>query len=312
MKGIDISTWQEKVDYSKLKSQGIEFVIIRCGYGKNESQKDNMFEKHYKGCKNAGLKVGAYLYSYVTSIENAKLEAENCLKFIKGKQFDLPIYYDVEDKIIQPLGRITITQCIIEFCKIIEQAGFKAGIYANLNWFNNYIDVDKISNYSLWVAQWNNTCTAKFNYDIWQYTSNGKIEGIAGRVDMNILYNESYSQVEDKVVNKKSNEELANEVIAGKWGNGQERVEKLTKSGYDYNVVQKIVNNKMKNKTKVNDIKKGDYILFKGTTDYYGVRLDDWTYNSKFNVIEVKGDRVVIGKGSIVTAAVKKSDCIKV
>lgn len=312
MKGIDISTWQEKVDYSKLKSQGIDFVIIRCGYGKNESQKDNMFEKHYKGCKNAGLKVGAYLYSYVTSIENAKLEAENCLKFIKEKQFDLPIYYDVEDKITQPLGRITITQCIIEFCKIIEQAGFKAGIYANLNWFNNYIDVDKISNYSLWVAQWNNKCTANFNYDIWQYTSSGELEGINGNVDMNILYNESYSQIGNKVVNKKSNEELANEVIAGKWGNGEERVEKLTKAGYNYNEVQKIVNNKMKNKTIINDIKKGDYILFKGTSDYNGVRLDDWTYNSKFNVIEVKGDRVVIGKGNIVTAGVKKSDCIKV
>lgn len=314
MKGIDISTWQTNVDYSKLKSQGIEFVIIRCGYGKNENQKDNMFEKHYEGCKKAGLKIGAYLYSYVTSVENACKEAENCLKFIKGKKFDLPIFYDIEDKCILPLGQVLITQCAVEFCKAIEKAGFKAGIYANLNWFSNYIDISKVKNYSLWVAQWNDKCTAKFNYDFWQYTSSGKINGIKGNVDMNICYNESYKQAVDKPVdkpaNKKSNEEIADEVIQGKWGNGTERKKNLESAGYNYNDVQTIVNNKMKVKDK--NIKKGDYVIFKGTKDYNGVRLDEWTYNSKFNVIEVKGDRVVIGKGSVVTAGVNKKDCYKI
>lgn len=310
MKGIDISTWQTKVDYSKLKDDGIEFVIIRCGYGKNESQKDNMFEKHYEGCKKAGLKVGAYLYSYVTSVENSLKEAKNCLKFIKGKQFDLPIFYDLEDKCILPLGDILITQCAIEFCKEIEKAGYKAGIYANLNWFTNYIDVSKVKQYSLWVAQWNDKCTAKFDYDFWQYTSSGKIKAIKGNVDMNICYNENYKQVVDNSVNKKSNEELADEVIKGLWENGQDRKDKLTKAGYNYNEVQKIVNEKMKIKDK--DIKKGDYILFKGTKNYNGTKLDDWVYNSKFNVIEIKGDRVVIGKGAVVTAGVNKKDCFKI
>lgn len=310
MKGIDISTWQTNIDYNKLKDDGIEFAIIRCGYGKNEHQKDDMFETHYAGCKKAGLKVGAYLYSYVTSVENSWKEAENCLKFIKGKQFDLPIFYDIEDKCILPLGKILITQCAIEFCKAIEKAGYKAGIYANLNWFTNYIDVSKVKNYSLWVAQWNDKCTAKFDYDFWQYTSSGKIKAIQGNVDMNICYNENYKQVVDNSVNKKSNEELANEVIKGLWGNGQDRKDKLTEAGYNYNEVQKIVNEKMKIKEK--DIKKGDYIIFKGTKDYNGTKLDDWVYNSKFNVIEIKGDRVVIGKGSVVTAGVNKKDCFKI
>lgn len=302
MKGIDISTWQDKVDYSKLKSQGIEFVIIRCGYGKNEHQKDNMFETHYKGCKQAGLKVGAYLYSYATSVDNAKLEAENCLKFIKGKDFDLPIYYDVEDKTIEPLGNILITQCIIEFCKIIENAGYKAGVYANLNWFNNFIDVNKIKKYSLWVAQWNNKCTANFNYDIWQYTSSGELDGINGRVDMNILYNDIYTQSGDNIVNKCVRCDIGTPKFC-------EPCYQLLNTE---NIKLKSEIEQLKNKNKINDIKKGDYILFKGTTDYNGTRLDDWTYNSKFNVIEVNGDRVVIGKGNIVTAGVKKSDCYKI
>lgn len=306
MKGIDLSCWQDNVNYLELKAQGIEFAIIRCGYGKNETQKDAMFEKHYAGLKYAGIKIGAYLYSYATSVENAWKEAENCLKFIKGKQFDLPIFYDIEDKCILPLGQVLITQCAVEFCKAIEKAGFKAGIYANLNWFTNYIDVSKVKNYSLWVAQWNDKCTANFEYDFWQYTSKGKVQGIKGNVDMNICYDESYKQT----VDKKSNEELADEVINGKWGNGKERKDKLTNAGYNYNEVQKIVNEKMKIKEK--DIKKGDYIIFKGTKDYNGIKLDDWVYNSKFNVIEIKGDRVVIGKGTVVTAGVNKKDCFKI
>ena len=143
-KGIDISVWQKDVDYSKLKSQGIEFAIIRCGYGKNASQKDNMFEKHFEGLKKAGIKMGVYLYSYVTSIENAKLEAKNCLNFIKGKKFDLPVFYDLEDKLTKVLGKNIITNCALTFCEEIEKAGYKAGVYANLDWFTNYIDVWKL------------------------------------------------------------------------------------------------------------------------------------------------------------------------
>ena len=93
MKGIDISEWQENVNFSKLKEQGIEFAIIRLGYGKQINQKDSMFETYFEGLKNAGIKVGAYLYSYAYVKEGAKLEAENTLEIIKGKTFDLPILY---------------------------------------------------------------------------------------------------------------------------------------------------------------------------------------------------------------------------
>lgn len=86
-KGIDLSTYQTKVDYQKLKEQNIDFAIIRCGYGKDKNQKDKMFEQHYEGLKNVGIGVGAYLYSYCTSLENSYKEANNCLEFIKRKKF---------------------------------------------------------------------------------------------------------------------------------------------------------------------------------------------------------------------------------
>ena len=204
MKGIDISTWQQNINYIQVKASGIEFAIIRCGYGKNESQKDKMFETHYAGCKYAGLRVGAYLYSYATSVENARKEAENCLKFIKEKEFDLPIFYDLEDKIIRPLGKETITKMAQVFCETIENAGYKAGIYANLDWFTNYIDIDKVKQYKIWLAQWSNEHTTKFDIDYWQYTSKGKVSGINGNVDMNICYdikNDAYVDTDSVVEN---------------------------------------------------------------------------------------------------------------
>ena len=138
MKGIDISEWQENINYSKLKEQGIEFAIIRLGYGKQINQKDSMFETHFEGLKNAGIKVGAYLYSYAYVKEGAKLEAENTLEIIKGKQFDLPIFYDMEKSKQANLGKETLTTMANEWCRIIKNAGYKAGVYANLNWFKNY------------------------------------------------------------------------------------------------------------------------------------------------------------------------------
>lgn len=263
-KGIDISTWQKNVDYSKLKEQGIEFAIIRCGYGKDNSQKDTMFETHYKGLKEAGIKVGAYLYSYCSNVNNAVLEAKNCLQFIKGKSFELPIFYDLEDKITKVLGKEAITQIAINFCEEIQKAGYVAGIYASLDWFNNYIDINKVNKYKIWLAQWEvSKPTANFKYNYWQYTSSGQIEGISGRVDMNYCYDDisiSVENVEKPVEKSKSNEELADEVIKGLWGNGQERKDRLTTAGYNYNEVQDIVNKKLSKKSNeqiANEVIKG-------------------------------------------------------
>lgn len=199
MKGIDISVWQDNVNYLELKAQGIEFAIIRCGYGKNESQKDNKFEEHYAGLKYAGIKIGAYLYSYANTIEGAKAEVKNCLSFIKGKKFDLPIFYDLEDaNTTGKANKKTITEMAKVFCEEIIKAGYQAGVYANLNWFTNKINVKELEKYNIWLAQWGvDKHTADFKVDIWQYTSKGKIKGINGNVDLDV----SYTQYGENFVN---------------------------------------------------------------------------------------------------------------
>lgn len=188
-KGIDISEYQNNINYDKLKADGIEFVIIRCGYGRNESQKDSLFEQHYANCKRVGLKVGAYLYSYANTEEGARLEAENCLRFIQGKNFDLPIFYDVEDaKTTGKADKYTITKMCQIFCDRIIAGGYQAGVYASLYWFDEKMYIEELEKYNIWLAQWNDKITANFRVDIWQYTSDGHIEGIRGRVDMNNCY----------------------------------------------------------------------------------------------------------------------------
>lgn len=206
VKGIDLSTWQKQVDYKKLKDEGIEFVILQCGYGKNRNQKDDMFETHYKGCKEVGLKIGCYHYSCCSRLENAILEAQNCLEFIKGKEFDLPIFYDLEERETKNLGKEIITQLAINFCEEIKKNGYDVGIYANLDWFKNYIDINKVSNYKLWLAEWGvSKPTANFDYYIWQYTSSGKVNGINKNIDLNYGYFEIEKQ-ENNSQNQETNE----------------------------------------------------------------------------------------------------------
>ena len=257
-KGIDISAWQDEVDYSKLKEQGIEFAIIRCGYGKNSNQKDKMFEKHYKGLKNNGIKVGCYLYSYASSIYGATLEAENCLNFIKGKEFDFPVFYDIEDEKTTGLAdKKTITEMALTFCEIIEKAGYKAGVYANRNWFINKINHEEIAKkYKIWWAEWNKSQpNTSLKVDMWQFSDSGNIDGIVGNVDLDYCMCECN---EEQLVSKeeKTIEEIAKEVIAGIYGNGEERKNKL---GSLYLTVQNMVNKMLKkDKDKIYIVKAGD------------------------------------------------------
>lgn len=236
--GVDLSTHNKNVDYKELKKNGVEFAFIRTGYGKDENQKDAMFETHYKGCIDAGIKVGAYLYSYCTSVENAEKEAYNCLSHIQGKKFNLPIFYDLEEQRTANLGIDAVTQIALTFCKRIRDAGFKSGVYANLNWFRNYIrpDAIKLEKFYIWLAQWGNEITANFPIDIWQFTNN--LDNL--KIDGNYIINNELLYVENVNNNVEKNiKELAVDVIFGKYGNGNERKEKL---GKYYNEVQEIVN----------------------------------------------------------------------
>ncbi len=234
-KGIDVSKWNGVINFDAVKDSGIDFVIIRAGYGKESWQKDPYFESNYEGAKKAGLKVGAYWYSYADSIEEAKKEASACLFVLDGRKFDLPVYYDVEESKQFNKGKNFIDSIITVFCDIIGSAGFTPGLYMSASPLKTHVSEAVRTKYEIWVAQYNVRCSYTGEYSIWQYSPKGSVPGINGQVDMNYGYKDFCST-------EKTVDELSREVIAGKWGNGQDRKNRLTAAGYNYRAVQDRVN----------------------------------------------------------------------
>jgi lysozyme len=260
-KGIDVSVWQGNIDFNKVKASGISFVIIRAGYG--NGNKDKWFEENYRKAKAAGLHIGAYWYSYATSADGAKQEAQSCAKVLSGKQLDYPIYFDIEEKSQLSRGKNFCSNLITAFCTELERLGFYAGFYTSLSSLNSVVTDAVKKHFTVWVAQWASKCSYSGAYGIWQYSSKGKVSGISGNVDMDYSYIDfpatiknggfngySKSTATSTATTKKSVDEIAAEVIAGKWGNGSDRKNRLTAAGYDYNAVQAKVNEKLGTTTK--------------------------------------------------------------
>ena len=268
--GIDVSKHNGNIDWGKVKAAGIEFAILRIGYGMYDNQKDIQFENNYRGATNNGIPVGVYLYSYARSVAQAEKEADCVIRWLNGRKLQLPVYFDIEDKSQQNLGKTTLDNMCKAFCNKIEKAGYWAGIYANKYWSTSIISGPELGKrYTYWVAQYAGSCTYSGPYAIWQYSSDGKVNGISGRVDMNKMVQNIIQGGSSKptpaptpISSKKSNEEIANEVIAGKWGNGNDRKTRLQNAGYDYNTIQKIVNQKLNVKPQPTavyyTVKKGD------------------------------------------------------
>lgn len=259
MKGIDVSKWQGVIDWNKVKT---DFAIIRLGLGDNlESQDDVQFLNNVNGCINNNIPFGVYIYSYAKNLageQSIASEIEHCLRQLrKISKKPFCVYIDMEDKSTIYLKKLMLTNYAIEFCRKITEAGYKAGVYANENWFKNYLDCSKISSlgYSIWCAKYSDSKPQiSSSYDIWQNTDNGSIEGINGAVDTNIMYNNITGASE----NKTSNEEIALQVINGLWGNGNDRKRRLISAGYNYEEIQRIVNSKMSALKEYYVIQRGD------------------------------------------------------
>lgn len=186
--GIDVSKWQGEIDWQKAKNDGVEFAIIREGYGKeNPNQTDKKFEENYRNAKAVGIPVGVYHYSYADSVADAKLEAQFCLKNIAGKQLEYPVVLDIEDKEQLKLNNRQRTDICKAFCEEIEKAGYYVMIYCNYNWYKNYLCTDELEVYDLWLAQWGVEKPSVI-CGIWQKSDKGVISGIKGNVDLNESY----------------------------------------------------------------------------------------------------------------------------
>lgn len=190
-KCIDISEWNGDINFNKVRKAGVTCVIIRAGYGKDPNQEDNKFQEYYRQAKSAGLNVGAYWYSYATSVDAAKAEVKNCMKTIGGKEFDLPVFLDVEEYRQAVLPRRTLTNIISTFCDGMNANAFDSGLYSAKSMLMDSAYPDELSNkYLIWLAIPNTSYSDLPSYvDIHQYSWNGKVDGIRGDVDLNYIYN---------------------------------------------------------------------------------------------------------------------------
>lgn len=213
--GIDVSNHQGAIDWAKVKAAGVDYAILRCGYG--EGIMDDSFIRNVQGCKKYGIPFGVYLYCYAWDAQSAREEAEGTLSIlsragVKPSDLAFPVYYDIENTVGnknhpdygKPAGvdgnnqyhvirnNATFTAMAETYCNIIQNAGYEPGVYASLNWWRNYLNDSKFNSWDRWVAQYYSECTYEGSYSMWQYSSSGRVDGIRGNVDVNWYFGERY------------------------------------------------------------------------------------------------------------------------
>ena len=271
--GIDISAHNAGLNLQAAKNEGICFAILRAGYtgyGNGVSKaKDTQFENFYSQCKNLGIPVGAYWFScantYQKGVDEANWMYDNCLR---GKSFEYPIYLDVEEDAggrhyLSGAGKAAVTAGIKGFCETLESKGFYVGVYANSDWFNRLIDASIPNRFDCWLANWSAHNPGSPAHGMWQFggeTNKLRSNKVAGMViDQDYAYKDYPNIMKSSKLNgfggntptptpqpqpipTKSIDELAREVINGKWGNGDDRKNRLQAAGYNYSEVQAKVN----------------------------------------------------------------------
>ena len=343
-RGIDISKHQGDINLSALKDQ-IDFVIIRVGYG-TKGTIDSKFTRNADLCVQLGIPMGFYWYSYALDVAGAEKEANAFLNAIKPYTPEYGCWFDMEDadgykeKNGIPSNEVLRDICY-KFCEIVEAAGYYTGVYASESWLENQLAGDRLARFDKWVAQWPTLggkqkgldvdASSRSDVSLWQFTSQGKFTGYDGYLDTNYAYktfpNPNASSTTPTTPTQKFN--IGDKVIingnlyksstaASPSGSVSNKVTNITRyaagKAHPYNTTGDLgwMNESditAYSESAVKTIKKGSKVKFNGTKSYSGIKLASWTKGYIFDVIEVSGDRVVIGKGSAVTAAVKMSDC---
>ena len=262
---IDVSEHNGVIDWEKVMPH-IDGAILRCGYGSDyKKQDDEQFKRNADECTRLGIPFGVYLYSYAKTIDRIKSEAAHVLRLIKPYKLSYPVYLDLEEPGLEE-GAVIRARV---FGDVIEKAGYWCGVYANLNWWENYLP--GLDRFTKWVAQYYKECQYTGSHlDIWQYTSKGNVLGIKGNVDMNECYRDLPAEILGEFTPEpvepapapapeKTVDELAQEVLAGIHGNGDARVASL---GDKYDAVQNRVNEILAEKNLdavVTAVIRGDY-----------------------------------------------------
>ncbi len=202
VKGIDVSRYQGDIDFRKVKEDGYEFVIIQAGFGRFISQKDKYFEQNYRNAKSAGLKVGAYWYSYAVTAAQAKAEAEVFLEVIKGKSFEYPVCMDIENESQRLLSDNEVGDIVNAFCSHMESAGYYAAIYSYANFLKSKIPAECRKKYDVWIASFDVSAPDySGNYGMWQYSNSGRVNGIRVNCDLDYAYKDYPAIMTEKGLN---------------------------------------------------------------------------------------------------------------
>ena len=191
LSGIDVSFWQSYIDWKAVKNSGIQYAMLRVGYGRESNQKDTRFEEFYTNALANDIPVGVYHYSYADSVADAVVEAKNCLSMLNGRPLTLPVAYDIEDASQSWMSKQMLTDVAIAFCEEIRAAGYQPMIYCNTNFSKNRLDMARLreKGYDIWIASYGvSDYGHPYPVKMWQYTSDGSVAGINGRVDMNYWY----------------------------------------------------------------------------------------------------------------------------
>lgn len=323
IQGVDISYCQQGLDYAKLKTDGIKFAIIRASYTGTSTHKqgaDSLLNRHVNGCIAQGIDYGFYHYSCAVTVEEAKKEAQFCVEQIK--QYPLPkypVFFDAEETQIANKGKKTATDIALAFIEEVERLGYPSGIYANPSWMENFIEKKRImNNKDIWLAHWVAKSSYNYGQKMWQ---NGLRYSAGLKIDSDICFvnypqeTETWYKAHGKTIItpvKKTVEAIAEEVLDGKWGNGEARYDSLIAAGYDYYAVQDEVNRLLEG-SEAAGIKVGSKVMLNtGAKTYNGGNLASFVYNRAHTVTEIVKDRAVISYGNVVVAAVNTKDLTKV
>lgn len=193
--GIDVSKWQKEIDWDKVKNEGVDFAIIRCGYRGSVTGslvEDPYFEQNIKGARAAGIKVGVYFFTQAVNEVEAVEEASMVISLVRDYELQYPVFIDTEgaggNGRADSLNVEERTAVCEAFCATVKNAGLEAGVYASRNWYNNKLTANTLESYAIWLAEYRSVPLYQGYYQMWQYTSKGKINGINGNVDLNVSY----------------------------------------------------------------------------------------------------------------------------
>ena len=192
--GIDVSTHQGLIDWQQVAAAGVQFAILRAGYRGatvGELYEDEQFRYNLEQARAAGLQIGVYFFSQARDEAEAREEAEYVCTLLRGERLDLPVFFDWEtvdgsERVSHP-SEIDMTACAIAFCETVEARGFDAGVYFNQTYGNHYLELAKLQDYMLWLAEYNDTPGFAYTFDCLQYTDSGTVAGIEGSVDLDLL-----------------------------------------------------------------------------------------------------------------------------